>query len=307
MPKIPKLKSFITPDEQLTHEAIISQVKEMKRLADLKVDKEKSKESLKRIMNLANIKAQAQKIAKYEAKRANMLKEYNECINQRADDLPITKSSYRISSSHEALMRITKGNNLLNVVVHNKFRLNTLGFSEWLEVHALASKTTSKSNNQLLKNLRAKFQWVISQAWKLGVLPPPELANFGIPVDDKKRKRSSEILHEVFVKEDIAVDRMHRNLIPPLGVVGRKGMVIREPESGVFFYNGNFDLVFQREEKFHLATTLQLIRLHNEIIRGTLEAEEFFKKLEFTIKARNDANRARKIIQYNLDGMGQRM
>ncbi|GJU88534.1 hypothetical protein Tco_1300957 [Tanacetum coccineum] len=58
---------------------------------DLKVDKEKSKESLKRIMNLENIKAQAQKIAKYEAKRANMLKEYNECINQKGRDLPINE------------------------------------------------------------------------------------------------------------------------------------------------------------------------------------------------------------------------
>ncbi|GKB76750.1 hypothetical protein Tco_0943645 [Tanacetum coccineum] len=67
----------------------------------------------------------------------------------------ILKANYRIISSHDATMRITRGNDLLNVVVNNKFRLNTLGFSEWLEVHALASKIKSKSNDQLLKNLRA--------------------------------------------------------------------------------------------------------------------------------------------------------
>ncbi|GKA67866.1 hypothetical protein Tco_1025859 [Tanacetum coccineum] len=59
MPKRPKLKSFITPDRQLTHEDIIAQVKKIKSLAYLKAKKEKSKESLKRIMNPANIKAQA--------------------------------------------------------------------------------------------------------------------------------------------------------------------------------------------------------------------------------------------------------
>ncbi|GJR64792.1 hypothetical protein Tco_0010857 [Tanacetum coccineum] len=38
------------------------------------------------------------------------------------------------------------------------------------------------------------------------------------------------------------VDGMNKNLIPPLGVEGRKGLVIREPESGAFFYDGNFDM-----------------------------------------------------------------
>ncbi|GJW44938.1 hypothetical protein Tco_0073737 [Tanacetum coccineum] len=183
VPNIPKLESFITLDKQLTQEDIMAQVKEMKRLADLKVEKEK------------------------------------------------------INSSHEASIGITRENDPLNIVVHKNFRLNTLRFSEWLEVHALASKITSKSNNQLLKNLRDKFQWVISQAQNLGVPPLLELANFGISMDDKKRKRISKILQEVFVKEDIVVDEMHRNLIPPLEVKRRKGLVIREPESGVIFYN----------------------------------------------------------------------
>ncbi|GJX17157.1 hypothetical protein Tco_0217989 [Tanacetum coccineum] len=77
-------------------------------------------------------------------------------------------------------------------------------------------------------------------------------------------------------------------LVPPPGFEGRKGLVIKEPESGIFFYNGNFDLVFQREEVFHLATTTQLIRLHNSIQRGSPKAEEMFAKLVLTIDARED-------------------
>nr|GFA46243.1 hypothetical protein [Tanacetum cinerariifolium] len=152
-------------------------------------------------------------------------------------------------------MRITRDNDPLNVTMHDKFRLKTLGFSEWLEVHSLACKTKSKSNDLLLQSLGAEFQWVLTQAKALGIPPPPELSTFGVSINVKKRKRSSEILKEVFVNKDIVVDGMYRNLVPPPRVEGRKGLVIWEPESGIFFYNGNFDLVFQREEEFHLDTT----------------------------------------------------
>ncbi|GKE75391.1 hypothetical protein Tco_1537432 [Tanacetum coccineum] len=109
---------------------------------------------------------------------------------------------------------------------------------------------------------------------------------------------------EVFVTEDIRVDEMHRNLIPPPGVVASKGLVITEPEAGIFYYNGNFDYVFQRENEFHLASTPQLIRLLNDIQRNSLEAEEMYKNLELIIEARNDVNQARKIVKDNLDGGG---
>ncbi|GJS39968.1 hypothetical protein Tco_0565011 [Tanacetum coccineum] len=223
------------------------ELKEMKRLSNLKAEKEKSEKSLQKIMNPATIRAQAQKMAEYEAKRKKMLYEYNHQTSHRVDQLPITKISYRVNSSKEATMRITRGNDLLNLTVYDKFRLKTLRVSEWLEVHALASKSKGKSNDLLLQSLRAKFEWVLTQAKKLGV-------------------------------------------------EGRKGLVIRDPESGSFFNNNNFDLVFRREEEFYLATTPQLIRLQNEILRGIPEAEEFFKKLELTIEARNDANQARKIV-----------
>ncbi|GKF34138.1 hypothetical protein Tco_0107338 [Tanacetum coccineum] len=151
-------------------------------------------------------------------------------------------------------MMITRGNDPLYITIHDKFILKTLGFSKWLEVHALASKLKSKSIDLLLQSHRAKFQWVLSQAKALGIPPPPELSTIGVSINDRKRKRSSEILQEVFVKENVVVDGMHRNINPPLGVKGRKGLVIREPESGIFYYNSNFNLAFQREEEFHLAT-----------------------------------------------------
>ncbi|GKC50673.1 hypothetical protein Tco_1073418 [Tanacetum coccineum] len=188
-------------------------------------------------------------MAEYEAKRKKMLDEYNHQYLSIGDSAANHKRlATRVYSSKEATMRITRGNDLLNLTVYDKFRLKTLRVSEWLEVHALASKSKGKSNDLLLQSLRAKFEWVLTQAKKLGV-------------------------------------------------EGRRGLVIREPESGSFFNNENFDLVFQREEEFYLATTPQLIRLQNEILKGIPEAKEFFKKLELTIKARNDANQARKIVQ----------
>ncbi|GKF02874.1 hypothetical protein Tco_0029797 [Tanacetum coccineum] len=87
--------------------------------------------------------------------------------------------------------------------------------------------------------------------------------------------KASEL--KVFVKENIKVDGVKRNLIPPPGVEGRKGLVIKELEEGIFYYDENFDLVFQRVSEFHLATTVQLARLQGSIIRDTTEAEEVMK------------------------------
>nr|GEX72240.1 hypothetical protein [Tanacetum cinerariifolium] len=232
---------------QLTNEEVVAQVKEMKRLADLNDQKEKSEKSLQKIMQSG-----------------------------------LGLRRWPINSSMEATMRITRGKDPLNVNVYDKFKLNTLGFIEWLE-------------------------WVLSQAKALGIPPPPELSTFGVSINDKKKKRSSDILKEVFVQEDIVIDGMHKNLVPLPDIVGSRGQVIREPKLGIFFYNGNFDLVFQRKEEFRLATTAQLIKQQSAIQRGTLEAEEMIKKLELTIKARNDVNHARKNIQDNLDGLGQYM
>nr|GEZ51731.1 hypothetical protein [Tanacetum cinerariifolium] len=180
--KMPKIKSFITLEGTLSQEEFNNQIKEMKRLSDLKAEKEESEQKLRKL----------------------------------ADQLPIRKINYVVNPNKEATMKITRGDNPLNLIAHPNFRLRMLGFSEWLEFHALAFKKTRKSNDMVLQSLRAKFQWVINQSKKLRLPPPPTLATFGMTAEDKKRKRT-EFLKEVFVTENITVNGMHRNLIPPLG------------------------------------------------------------------------------------------
>nr|GEU39404.1 ulp1 protease family, C-terminal catalytic domain-containing protein [Tanacetum cinerariifolium] len=175
----------------------------------------------------------------------------------------------------------------LNLAVYPDFRLIMLGFSEWLKVHSLASKKSGKSYDVLLESLKAKFQWVLDQAKKLGLPPSPELATFGMTAEDKKKKRT-ELLKEVFVKERIEVDGSQRNLNPPPGVVGKKGLVIREPEAWFFYYNANFDLVFQRELEFHITSTVQLIRIQKTIVQDSLEAKEMYKIMKLEIESRYD-------------------
>nr|GEZ10151.1 hypothetical protein [Tanacetum cinerariifolium] len=113
-------------------------------------------------------------------------------------------------------MKIIRGDNPLNLIVHPNFRLKSLSFSEWLE------------------------------AKKLGLSPPPALATFRMTPKEKKRKRT-EFLKEAFVTKDIKVDGMNKNLIPPPRVVPIEGLVIKEPESIIFYMNRNTDIVFQRD------------------------------------------------------------
>ncbi|GJW95133.1 reverse transcriptase domain-containing protein [Tanacetum coccineum] len=136
-------------------------------------------------------------------------------------------------------MRITRANDPLNITVHD--------------------------------SLIAKFKWVLTQAKELGIPPPPELSSFGIPVEDRKRKRTSEILQQVFFKENIVVDGMNRNLAPPLGV-----------------------------EELHLATMAQLIRLQGSIIRDTPEAEEVYNLMELEIESREDAMKSKLSTKHQL-------
>nr|GFC01931.1 hypothetical protein [Tanacetum cinerariifolium] len=66
------------------------------------------------------------------------------------------------------------------------------------------------TNDLLLRNLKAKFQWVGTTTRKLGISPPYQLTAFET-TPTKKKKRKAEVLHEVFVKENIMVDGMKRN------------------------------------------------------------------------------------------------
>ncbi|GKA51576.1 hypothetical protein Tco_0744772 [Tanacetum coccineum] len=195
-----KLKSFITPEGTLSQEEFNNQITEIERISDLKAQKDKSKQELRKMFNQATLKAEAHKWTEHEAKKTKMREEYKHQISFRADQLPITKISYAVNPNKEATMKIIRGDNPLNLVVHPNFRLKSLGFSEWLEVK------------------------------KLALPPPPTLANFRMTTEEKKRKRT-QFLKEAFVTEDIRVDEMNRNLIPPPGVVSIKGLVIKEHES----------------------------------------------------------------------------
>ncbi|GKB43011.1 hypothetical protein Tco_0887953 [Tanacetum coccineum] len=157
--KIPNLQQFSLPGKKMTLEEAKAQMEEIKRLELLKAEKENSQKKLKALSN-EELEAHAAQLATYEAKRAKILEEYNHCIIFRTGPFPITKISYRM-----------------------------IGFSKWVEVHALTSK-----------------------AAKHGIPPPPQLTAFELlPAErkvDLKRKRMSELIHQVFVKENIVVDGM---------------------------------------------------------------------------------------------------
>ncbi|GJY57121.1 hypothetical protein Tco_0456236 [Tanacetum coccineum] len=141
--------------------------------------------------------------------------------------------------------------------------------TEWLELHALASKSQTKSNDQLLKNIKAKFQWVATQAGKLGIPPPLKLTTFKLSSAEKKvgikRERRTELIHKVFVKDNIVVDGMQRNLTLPEGVVGKAGM--------------------------------NLVKIDSEY------AQQVYDELIYEIKSRPDFVHAREIVEKNLDGL----
>ncbi|GJT44016.1 kinase-like domain, phloem protein 2-like protein [Tanacetum coccineum] len=261
--KILDLNLFSSDGGQMTIEKAKAQMEELRRIELLKAEKEKSERELLKMLNPTTIKAQTLKLAEYEAKRSKMIREYNDCITKRLDPLPITKIS---KSTKDATMRITRDNDPTTLTVYEKFGLKMLGLTEWIEVHTLASKGKSKSNDyllkSLLKSLKAKFQWVLTQSGRLGLPPPSELSAYRLNPAEKKRKRDSDLIEEMLVKEDIRIAGMERNLTLPSGVVAIKGKVITEPES---------------------------------------EGQQMFKKMLFAIEARDDVDEARKTIKDNID------
>ncbi|GJY25881.1 hypothetical protein Tco_0400607 [Tanacetum coccineum] len=126
-------------------------------------------------------------------------------------------------------------------------------------------------SDQLLKTPKAKFKWVATPANKLNIPPSHQLTEFELLLAERKRKRTTEILKEVFIFEDVVVDGMHTNLTPPKGITSTNfGQVIEKPEVRILYYNGNFDLVFQRRNKDRYnadirATNILLQRLPKDI------------------------------------------
>nr|GEW03679.1 zf-CCHC domain-containing protein/UBN2 domain-containing protein [Tanacetum cinerariifolium] len=118
-------------------------------------------------------------------------------------------------STKIATMRVIRNNQPLNYKIFDNFKLNILGFTEWLELHGVASKRKNATNDQLLKNLKAKFKWVATTADKLGPPLTSQLIDFELP---------------------------------PGITSATSGKVIKEPEEGILYFNENFDLVFQRRK-----------------------------------------------------------
>nr|GFB66712.1 hypothetical protein [Tanacetum cinerariifolium] len=99
-PKVANKESTppILDDKTNEEEKIDEQLRELKRLEDLKAKNEISEQKLRKMFNPAMLKARAQKWTEHEATKAKMMKEYNHQISFRPDALPITKISYVINS-----------------------------------------------------------------------------------------------------------------------------------------------------------------------------------------------------------------
>ncbi|GKA26600.1 hypothetical protein Tco_0712709 [Tanacetum coccineum] len=128
--------------------------------------------------------------------------------------------------------KLDKGKGMISLLLQSSLtRLKMLGSIEWIELHKIAYRKQGAANDQLLKNLKAKFKWVASTTEKLNIPPPPQLIDFEVLPGERKRKRKNEVLKEVFILEDVVVDDMHRNLTLPQGITSvRAGQVIKEPE-----------------------------------------------------------------------------
>ncbi|GJS84856.1 hypothetical protein Tco_0751397 [Tanacetum coccineum] len=86
-------------------------------------------------------------------------------------------------------MNITRNNQPLNYKIYDDFMLKMIGFDD-----------------QLLKNIKAKFKWVATIGEKLNISSPHQLIDYELPPVERKRKRTNEFIKEVFVFEDVVVD-----------------------------------------------------------------------------------------------------
>ncbi|GJV24000.1 hypothetical protein Tco_1376695 [Tanacetum coccineum] len=69
--------SIVKEQGTLSQEEFNNQIKELKRISNLKVQKDKSEQKLRKMFNQVTLKAQAKKWTKHEAKKAKILEEYN--------------------------------------------------------------------------------------------------------------------------------------------------------------------------------------------------------------------------------------
>ncbi|GJV00104.1 hypothetical protein Tco_1329374 [Tanacetum coccineum] len=131
-------KEELSKDDEKAADNVIDELVDMAKSQNDDVNVRSAVDLIREIKKMALEEAKAQM---KEIKRLELLKAEKVKDEKRADPLPITKISYRIdNSTKQASMRITRNNQPLNHTVYDKFVLKMLGLSEWLEVHALASK-----------------------------------------------------------------------------------------------------------------------------------------------------------------------
>ncbi|GJR79534.1 hypothetical protein Tco_0150319 [Tanacetum coccineum] len=107
------------------------------------------------MFNQATLKAHAQKWTEHDVKKAKMMEEYDHQISFRADQLSITKISYVVNPNKQATMKITRGDNPLNLVVRPNFRLKTLGVPPppALTTFRMTAKDKKRKRTKFLKEL----------------------------------------------------------------------------------------------------------------------------------------------------------
>ncbi|GKB53881.1 hypothetical protein Tco_0904634 [Tanacetum coccineum] len=147
--------------------------------------------------------------------------------------------------------------------------------SGWFELHELASKKKDGANGQLLKNLKAKFKWVVTTAKKLNIPQLHQLTDHELPPAERKRKRSM-----------------------------RSGQVLKQLEARILYYNGKWDLVFQQVSEYALASTMQLMRTYKLIDVDSKYAQKMADELMWLIESRPDNSKARENVEKNLYAFG---
>nr|GEU57291.1 hypothetical protein [Tanacetum cinerariifolium] len=184
-------------------------------LADLKAASVKSKKALKKLTPTQRM-AQERELGDLEAKRKQQMDrtkiEYLNCIEKKADNLPIIKFKFHIEkASKMAHMTIARNNQPVNFQVYADFKLKMLDFT---------------------------------------IAPPHQLIDTELPPIEKMRKRIKELIQHVFLNKEVIVDGMERNLVPPQSVTTRKlGEVIKHLKPEILFYNGNVELVMKKITK----------------------------------------------------------
>ncbi|GKB90344.1 hypothetical protein Tco_0962616 [Tanacetum coccineum] len=138
---------------------------------------------------------------------------------------------------------------------------------ESVKLHALAAKRNGRYNIQLMKNLATKFKLVKETTEKLDIHPPYQLTQVDLlPSAVRNKKRLRFVIQEMLVIDEPLVDGSERNLILPQGTE------------------------LPKASEFELASTVQLLRIHNLIVKYSDYANLVNVKLMVLIESRHDVH-----------------